>query len=353
MAGRDRGAATLIPALRRGEALLIPLFVVALGLAVLPARLEAEIFPEPEPVVRGFPPPPNADVVALCPDMSEWPSVFVARDGSGLAGKLARTRRKVFLVDPWKTVAARVDGFDGVVREVYPWMLERLRQLAGGGEVTWIGHGLCGLLPVAATARGSAVTPRWVALGTRFDYRLPSPLLDEWLRAWHEDERPLPLLLQALLFTGLRPALGSRRTSVPPALGTDPDDEPWAVLEAYHRDHLARPPPAAVLEDVRRWYATGDLTDSEGWIDYRRGFATVPGPALIVAGASDAVAPPESVLPALDALPDDFDVTWHLLSRLDGDREEYGHLGMLLSRHSARDVDPMIAAWLSGREKLP
>lgn len=337
----------------RGTATLIALFFVTLGLALVPTRTEAEIYPEPEPVVRGFPAPPGAEVVALCPDFSEWPSVFTARDGSGLAGRLARTRRRVFLVDPWKTVAARVDGFDGVVREVYPWLLERLEQLSGGGEITWVGHGLCGLLPVAATARGSVLSPRWVALGTRFDYRLPSPLLTEWLHAWHGSERPLPKLITALLFTGLRPALGSRRTSVPTALGVDPDDEPGAVIEAYHRDHLARPPPAAVLEDVRRWFATGEMTDSEGWIDYQRGFAEVGGPALIVAGASDAAAPPESVLPALDQLPDSFDATWHLLTRLDGDREEYGHLGMLLSRHSARDVDLMIAAWLSGKEKLP
>jgi pimeloyl-ACP methyl ester carboxylesterase len=331
---------------------VLPL-LIALALVVPSTSARAEIYPEPEPVVRGFPPPPNADVVALCPDFSEWPTVFTARDGSGLAGRIARTRKKVVLVDPWKTVAARMDGFDGVVREVYPWLLERLGQMAGDGKVIWIGHGLCGLLPVAATARGSALAPSWVALGTRFDYRLPSPLLEEWLRAWHEEERPLPELLKSLLFSGLRPALGSRLTSVPTALGTDPDDDPAAVLEAYHRDNLARPPPRAVLEDVRRWYATGDMTDSEGWIDYRRGFAEVGGPALIVAGASDAVSPPEAVLPALDALPGAAEVTWHLLSRVDGDREEYGHLGMLLSRHSARDVDPMILAWLAGREELP
>ena len=337
----------------RASTTLILLFLVIVGLVAVPGRIEAEIYPEPESIVRGFPPPPNADVVALCPDFSEWPSVFTARDGSGLAGRLARTRRKVFLVDPWKTVAARVDGFDGVVREVYPWILERLRQLAGSGEVTWVGHGLCGLLPVAATARGSALAPRWVALGTRFDYRFPSPLLEEWLGAWHGSGRPLPELLRSLLFTGLRSALGSRRSSVPTALGPDPDDDPAAVLEAYHRDHLARPPPEAVLEDVRRWFATGEMTDSEGWIDYRRGFAEVGGPALIVAGASDAVSPPESVLPALEQLPDSVDASWHLLSRIDGDREEYGHLGMLLSRHSARDVDPLISAWLAGREELP
>jgi homoserine acetyltransferase len=125
------------------------------------------------------------------------------------------------------------------------------------------------------------------------------------------------------------------------------------VLEAYHRDHLARPPPKAVLEDVIRWFDTGEMWDSEGWIDYARGFETVPGEALIVAGASDPISPPESVLPAMDLLPESAAARWHLLSRIDGDREEYGHLGMLLSRHSARDVDPMVAAWLKGKEDLP
>lgn len=302
--------------------------------------------PEPIPIVRGIPAPPDSEVIALCPDIGEFPEVWTARDG-GLAEKLARGRRKVFLVDPWDTTEARVDGFDGVVRVVYPALVDRLAR-AGNGRVTWIGHGLCGMLPVAAAARRSAHTPaaRWAAVGTRFAYRSPSPLLTAWLAGWTGAERPLPELLESLLFSGLRTGLGSRNSSVPNSVqgeGTTPSQ----ILESFHRTKLSRPPAKAVLADVARWFQSGSMTDTEGWTDYTLGYQTVSGPALIVAGASDAMAPPEDVLPAVEALPDSLDVRFELLSRINGDREEYGHLGMLLSRFSARDVDSLIARWLA------
>jgi hypothetical protein len=331
------------------------LAIALLGLAfAVPAQTQAGAVAEPVPVVRGIPAPDGSPAIALCPDIGEWPKVFEARDGSGLAGRLAHGRQRVFLVDPWDTTAARIDGFDGVARDVYPALLERLHEL-GGGDVTWIGHGLCGLLPVAAAARASANAPatRWVALGTRFSHRDPSPLVLEWLRAWHGGERPLPDLLTSLLFTGLRPSLGSRKSSVPHALAAETDSEPDTVLEAYHRTHLSRPPPKAVLEDLLRWYETGAMYDSQGWVDYERGYDSVTGPALIVAGASDPMAPVEDVLPAIERLPSEVGATWHLLSRVNGDKEEYGHLGMLLSRHSARDVDALVTAWMQGRRRLP
>ncbi len=329
------------------------IFVVACALSIPGSGWSADGWPDPVPIVRGIPAPPDADVIALCPDIGEYPRVFTARDGEGLAGRLASgSQYRVVLVDPWSSTAARVAGFDGVAREVYPGMIDQLA--AQGGEVTWIGHGLCGLLPIAASARASVrtVAARWVALGTRFDYRDPSPLLRGWLDAWRAGERPLPQQLAALLFSGLRPALGNRPSSAPAHLGDDGGD-PAGVVEAFWRERLSREPASAVLEDIGRWFETGRMTDSEGWTDYSRGYESVTGPALLVAGASDAMAPPEDVLPAMDRLGSDVGARFHLLSRSDGDKEEYGHLGMLLSRHSARDVDGMISAWIQGRYKLP
>ncbi len=307
----------------------------------------AQKIPEPVPIVRGIPAPPKSEVIALCPDIGEFQEVWTARDG-GLAEKLAAGRRKVFLVDPWDTTEARVDGFDGVVRVVYPALVDKLAR-AGNGKVTWIGHGLCGMLPIAASARQSDNTPaaRWVALGTRFAYRSPSPLLQQWLASWQGAERALPELLESLLFSGLREKLGSRNSSVPVSIEGE-GATPSQIMESYHRNKLSRPPARAVLEDVVRWFQTGTMTDTEGWTDYTRGYDTVTGPALIVAGASDAMAPPEDVLPVVDSLPESVGARFELLSRINGHREEYGHLGMLLSRHSARDVDGLISRWLAG-----
>lgn len=307
---------------------------------------------EPVPVVRGQPSAFDTEVVALCPDISDRPDVFLARDGDGLAGHLALGHQKVYLVDPWASPTAHAEGFDGVVREVYPQLLARLAQLSGHDRITWIGHGLCGLLPLAAAARPSGNPPptRWIALGTRFDWRLPSPALVDWIAA-SVVARALPDAVQRLFFTGLREALGARRSSLPPAI--EARESLPVSFEVFHRQTLARPPPVAVLEDMQRWFAAGRMTDRAGWIDYSIGYENVRGPALLVAGASDPVAPPEDVLHGLDRMAPEVGAGYRLLSRVEGAREEYGHLGMLLSRHASRDVDGMISAWLDGREDRP
>jgi hypothetical protein len=52
------------------------------------------------------------------------------------------------------------------------------------------------------------------------------------------------------------------------------------------------------------------------------------------------------VLPAVDKLGDR--VVFRYLSRASGDVEDYGHLGMLLSRHAAQDVDSALMRFLRG-----
>jgi pimeloyl-ACP methyl ester carboxylesterase len=318
-----------------------------LGPAPAGALAQTSSVAEPEAVVRGLPPAGHAEAVALCPDISERPEVFTVRDGDGLAGTLARAGYRVYLVDPWDSPEARAEGFDGVVRKVYPDLLRRLAALSGSDRVTWIGHGLCGMLPMAAAARPAEKLPevRWVALGTRFRWSLPSPLLIRWLRSWRAGEAALPQLVQSVFLTGLRSRSGPRLSSAPSSL--DQHGDPAAVLESLRRNSVARPPPMALVKDLLRWFEAGVAADREGWVDYSRGLARVGGPALLVAGATDPVAPPEDVLSGLDAIPDAARVHYRLLSRASGDREEYGHLGMLLSRHSEHDVDVMLRRWLA------
>jgi hypothetical protein len=312
-------------------------------------------------VVRDRPPRADAAAVALCPDVGERAEVFTARDGDGLAGHLAKEGFRVWLVDPWDSAEARVDGVDGVVREEFPALLQALEGKAQGAPLYWVGHGICGLLPVLQAARPDARVPafRWAALGTRFSWRHPSPLLTEWIRAWMRDERPLPEIVRRVLFTGLRTALGPRRSSVPRGVPPEMaarDRDPAVAMEEWHRAALARPPPRELLGQLLRWFERGVMADEQGWVDYERGFEAVGGPALVVAGASDTMAPPEDVLPGFDRMAAGAGgaaARYRLLSRVNGHREEYGHLGMLLSRNAARDLDAVLIAWLRGREQLP
>ena len=306
------------------------------------------------PVVRGAPAGAGAEVVVLCPDIGVRPEVFISRGRGGLGLKLAQSGYRVYLVDPWNSSAASDDGFDGVVSVVWPTIMEKVKQIAGGAPVTFVGHGLCGLLPTAAAVapRGTEIPGmRWVAMGSRFDWRIASPAWLEWLQAWDREERPLPRLTSRTFMTGFRPALGGRASSAPPTLSQEGDVV--EVMYRFYEKGLHREPPRAVVADVLRWFATGAMTSRQGWVDYGDGLALVKGSALVVAGMADPVAPPEDVLYVLDRLPASANARYRLLSRASGHNEEYGHLGMLLSRHAAWDVDRVLLAWLRGWKRLP
>ena len=325
--------------------------LVLIGLFSVPVHAQQEV--PLTPVVRGTPAGDDAEVVVLCPDIAVRPEVYISRGRGGLGLKLAQSGYRVYLVDPWNTSAASDDGFDGVVSDVWPTIMEKVKQIANGAPVTFVGHGLCGLLPSAAAAapRGTAIPLRWIAMGTRFDFRVVSPAWKDWLAAWDREERPLPKLTQRTLLTGLRPALGGRASSVPPTLSQDAD--PLETMYRFYEKSVYREPPRAVVADVLRWFDSGSMTSRKGWVDYADGLGIVQGPALVLAGMADPVAPPEDALYALERIPESTGVSYRLLSRASGHNEEYGHLGMLLSRHAAWDVDRVVLAWLRGWKKLP
>lgn len=310
--------------------------------------------PDPVPFVSGSQPAVDAEAVALCPHIGERPEVFLSGQGKGLAGTLARLGYRVYLVNPWVTEEARTHGIDGVARSVYPVILRKLAKMSGQDEITWVGHGTCGVLPIASAATpvegGKIPTVRWVALGTRFDYRFPSDAEMAWLTTWSDGEPPLPLAVKRMYMTGLRAALPPRNASTPPRL--DQELEPHDALARLFNKSYAIPPPKAVVDDLLRWYRDGRMTSKEGWVDYDRGFELVTGPVLFVAGATDTVAPPEDMLPAYERLGTRLATRFRLMSRVNGHREEFGHLGLVLSRFARRDVDAVIGAWLDGR-KIP
>ncbi len=276
-------------------------------------------------------------VVALCPDVGEDPDVFVVRDGRrSIAWRLAAAGYDVERVDPWSGAPADERGFDAVVEEVYPALVRTLQRR---GPVIWVGHGLCGLLPAAAAATGDApVLAGWASVGTRMDYRQQPPSVAAWLDAWAAGAAPSADTEARTLLTGVltdpRPGSSSR-----------------ADVAALFGDRVARPPPAAVVQDLQRWYAEGRAVDRRGEVDYLLGLHRVDGPALLVAGCSDPVAPPEDVLPALDTMT--CDVRYRMLSRINGHGEEFGHVGMLLSRAAPRGLDRVLLSWLAGVERLP
>lgn len=290
----------------------------------------------------------DARVVVLCPGLGESHEVFTARGGRGLGTRLAEEGFSVWVVNPWDTDAAHVHGVDGVMRDVLPAMIKSVQVRTGNRPITWVGHGLCGLLPVlaAATPGAERLFERWVSVGTRFDMRLPSPAEVEILRAWARGERPMQKPYRDALLTGFQPRSGPNPSSAPP--GLPQDVHPEEALLSYSRDHLERLAPSAVADQLLRWYESGRMDSAEGWLDYATGYARLSAPGLAIQGGTDGMAPPENLVAALprftattvDAL---------LLDRANRAKEDYGHLGLLLSRYAAKDVDEAVVLWLRGK----
>jgi hypothetical protein len=285
-------------------------------------------------------------VVALCPDIGETTAVFTNRDGGGgLAQQLIRAGYEVELVDPWASAVARERGFDAVVDEVYPVLAAQAG--SAGAEVVWIGRGVCGLLPVAVAAAAAAAADgrepavaRWVSLGTRFDHRFAPSSHLEWLRAWAEGEAPAAEVERRALLTGLAGTRRERRRGS--AIGD---------VEPLWRDRVATAPPPAVVADVLRWYETGACTRRDDGQDHLTGLERPGHTALLVAGVTDPLAPPEDVLAGLER--SGGQLSYRMLSRVNGHGEEFGHVGMMLSRAARRGVDPVVVAWLAGNRRLP
>ncbi len=279
-------------------------------------------------------------MVVLCPDIGETSAVFTTRDGGGgLAQRLIRAGHEVELVDPWSSAAARERGFDAVLDEVYPVLVAQAG--AGGDDVVWIGRGVCGLLPAAAAADGRPpAVARWVSLGTRFDHRYAPSSHLEWLRAWAEGAAASVEVERRALLTGLAGTRRERRRGS--AIGD---------VEALWRERVAAVPPPAVVADVLRWYEIGACTRRDDGRDHLTGLEHPHSTALLVAAVTDPLAPPEDVAAGLER--SDGDVSYRMLSRVNGHGEEFGHLGMMLSRAARRGVDPVVVAWLAGDGRLP
>lgn len=278
--------------------------------------------------------------MALCPDIGETTAVFTTRDGGGgLAQRLLRAGHEVELVDPWDGAMAREGGFDAVVDEVFPVLVAQVG--ADGADVVWIGRGLCGLLPAAAAAQGREPdVTAWISLGTRFDYRFAPPSHLGWLEAWAAGEAPEADVERRALLTGLAPTRKERRKGS--AIGD---------VEPLWRGRVAAEPPREVVADVLRWYETGACTRRDDGRDHLAGLESSTIDALMVAAVTDPLAPPEDVLAGLEragGAP-----SYRMLSRVNGHGEEFGHVGMMLSRAARRGVDPVVVAWLAGNRRLP
>lgn len=129
------------------------------------------------------------------------------------------------------------------------------------------------------------------------------------------------------------------------------------VAPLYHPDNLWLPArrstlanlvadiPRALMLQLRAWVAAGGRIATPLRPDLLGGLGAVRTPALLIAGAHDGVAPPESVRPAYDALGSE-DKRLVVVGRATGFDHDYGHADLAIGRHAPQEVFPIITTWL-------
>ncbi|MCK6527332.1 hypothetical protein L6R50_07145 [Myxococcota bacterium] len=256
----------------------------------------------------------EAGTVVVCPDFPLSARVFRGGPSGGLAGALERAGHRVVEVDPWAEGHRDALDLEGVLDGPVATALEEAR--THRRPVAWIGHGVCGLLPAYAAARRSPAPDLLVALGTPFDFSLPSPALRRFLAD------PGDTGARDVLW---RNGIGARERipfpDVPPA--------PW------------------VLRDLREGWESGRGPRVAG-VTFDDAIGAWNRPLLVVAGSVDGIAPPEDALRGHRLAPST-DRTFRVVGWADHARGDYGHLGLLLGDRAHRDVWRHLVAWLGER----
>jgi pimeloyl-ACP methyl ester carboxylesterase len=83
--------------------------------------------------------------------------------------------------------------------------------------------------------------------------------------------------------------------------------------------------------------------------DYRAELPRITVPLLFLAGPRDALAPPDAVKETFESV-GSTDKQFHICSRAQGMRVNYGHFDLLIGRESSTEIFPMIQRWIETHE---
>jgi pimeloyl-ACP methyl ester carboxylesterase len=85
--------------------------------------------------------------------------------------------------------------------------------------------------------------------------------------------------------------------------------------------------------------------------DYRKSMERITTPMLFIAGNKDRIAPPPSVKDAHDVVAS-ADKKFVIASRGHGFKANYGHFDLVLGKHSAEEIFPLVGDWLAAHQEV-
>ena len=91
-----------------------------------------------------------------------------------------------------------------------------------------------------------------------------------------------------------------------------------------------------------------DADAAEAPYDFESKLSQIEVPVLAVAGSGDRVAPPRAVFAAAQRMRSM--ARFHEVGVGSGARVDYGHIDLLLGRHSSEEVFPVLMEFMSGHD---
>lgn len=279
--------------------------------------------------------PPTGDPVLLVPPPGVPPEVFDLRRGCSLAEHLVAAGRPTYLLE-YGEVDVRDRDLDlrPWVDEVVPTAIERVSAHAGGRPVHVVGWSLGGTLAVLAAAGRTALPVASLTLAGSPTDVSSVPLLAP--RRPLVSELPVPLLGRVLR---LGPVEGLLDRPLATALHLD-DADYLAQLEAVGRitggmDAYAGRHYGQLLH---RFAPGNALAGGSVELGGRTvSLSAVTAPVLVLAGATDAIAPVDAVRAVIPHLSASREVQVEVVPG--------GHLGLLTGRAARTGTWPVLDDW--------
>lgn len=232
--------------------------------------------------------------------------------------------------------------FDDFARFDVPTAVAYVRARCRDQRPVFIGHSMGGMALYAALGQDAALSESltgFVAIGSPVTF---PPVSSRGLRRMGEWLMRLPLPARVpqhgpmvIMWSLLRSAA---------AVGANPSNlDQRAFGQALRRFicNISR----AKMRQFIDWSLNGSFCSCDRRIDYRANLPKIRSAALIIAGAADRFAPPQTVRFAYEQIGSTRKQYREFAARL-GDGADYGHVDLIFGRHAPEEVFSRIGNWI-------
>lgn len=233
--------------------------------------------------------------------------------------------------------------FDHLVRFDVPTAINYVRGRCGNRQPVWVGHSMGGMIMYAALGQQPALGEAVAGLVTIASPVAFPPVASRMARLLGEMLLALPFpdrLPQHGVLVALWAVIGHSAAEV----GMNPTNVDHQAFGRALRRFICNVPRVKLRQFVH-WSLTGEFRSCDHTVDYRANLRQITTPALIVAGAADRLASPDTVGFAYDRIGSTEKVYREFATR-QGDSADYGHVDLIFGWRAPEEVFKTISAWI-------